>query len=121
MDEKKRIITAEEVSNYVVCPEAWRLKDLGKGQKQYSERKEKGLQLRKEWTEKQILSSKFRSYAKIIYFMLLLVAITVFLLEHKRMYLRALRRELAADSAPDDKDSDKEGAASGKHSEEDNN
>ena len=89
----KRIITAEQVANYVVCPEAWRLKYLGRGRKQHSERTEEGQRRRRNWVETQDLSATLRSYAKIVYLLLVLVAIVVFLMEQKRSQTRQqLRR-----------------------------
>jgi hypothetical protein len=81
---EKKVISAEELANYVVCPEAWRLKYLEKGRKQQAQRKEYGRASRQEWFETQDLSAKLRSYAKVAYFLLVLLVIVVFLLEHKR-------------------------------------
>jgi hypothetical protein len=81
---EKKVISAEELANYVVCPEAWRLKYLERGRKQQAQRKEDGRASRQEWFETQDLSAKLRSYAKIAYLLLVLLVIVVFLLEHKR-------------------------------------
>ncbi len=81
---KKKIISAEEVANYAVCPEAWRLKYLEKSRSQPAERKDKGHALRREWVATQELSAKLRSYAKLAYLLLVVVVIIVFLFEHNR-------------------------------------
>lgn len=83
-NQEKKVISADELANYVVCPEAWRLKYLEKGPKQQAERKEYGRASRQRWFETQDLSAKLRSYAKIAYLLLVLLVIVVFLLEHKR-------------------------------------
>ncbi len=86
IDEARPIITAAEVANYVVCPEAWRLKLTLKGaaERQETERTEQSREARKAWVEQQDLSSKLRKYAKIAYLLLFALVITVFLWEHKR-------------------------------------
>jgi hypothetical protein len=83
-EDKRKIISAEEIANYVVCAEAWRLKYLEKGKGQPAQRKDTGHALRKEWIETQELSAKLRSYAKTAYLLLVLLVIIVFLMEHQR-------------------------------------
>ena len=82
--ETLRVITAEEAANYVVCPEAWRLKYLALRRKKPSSRMEQGKKLRKEWMERQDLSAKLKAYGKIIYALLVVIVIVVFLLEQHR-------------------------------------
>ena len=73
--ETLRVITAEEAANYVVCPEAWRLKYLALRRKKPSSRMEQGKKLRKEWMERQDLSAKLKAYGKIIYALLVVIVI----------------------------------------------
>ena len=82
----RTIITAAEVANYVVCPEAWRLKNTlrGAAERQETERNEQSREIRKAWVDQQDLSSKLRRYAKIAYLLLFALVITVFVWEHKR-------------------------------------
>jgi CRISPR/Cas system-associated exonuclease Cas4 (RecB family) len=81
---EERIITAAELANYVVCPEAWRLKYLGLGERRGNERTTESREIRAEWARKQDLSSRLSAYAKIAYILLVLLAVVVFVLEHNR-------------------------------------
>ena len=78
-------ITAEQLSNYVVCPEAWRLKYVEKKVETRNERGEKGAELKREWVEKQDLSHQLRSYAKVAYLLLLTLTVIAFLLDQRRL------------------------------------
>ena len=84
--EDRSVISAAEVANYVVCPEAWRLKTTLRGASERTDtpRSEQSREARKAWVEQQDLSSKLRRYAKIAYLLLFALVITVFLWEHKR-------------------------------------
>ncbi|MFN8388682.1 MAG: Dna2/Cas4 domain-containing protein [Bdellovibrionota bacterium] len=79
-----RIITAPEVANYVVCPEAWRLKFLGIGARQENSRTVESQEIRAEFARKQDLSSKLASYSKVAYILLVLLVALVFILEQQR-------------------------------------
>lgn len=80
------ILSADEIATYVVCPEAWRLKRLDEGRtREETERSVRSRELRKEWVERQELSSKLRRYAKVAFLLLLALAIVVFALEHQRI------------------------------------
>ncbi len=83
-----KIIHANEVASYVVCPEAWNLKRQSPNnspKKAIASKHETEVsRLKKEWINTQELSSQFRFYATIIYFLCVLVAITVFLLDNNR-------------------------------------
>src|SRR5262245_62149207 len=85
MASEDLFITASEVADYVVCPEAWRLKYLERATRSTAPRTEIGKQKRKEWAEKHDLSRDFRRYAKIAYLLLVLLVCTVFLIEEKRL------------------------------------
>lgn len=78
-------ISADQLSTYVVCPEAWRLKYLEKRSETRNERGAKGAELKREWVEKQDLSQQLKAYAKIAYLLLLFLTIIVFLLDQKRL------------------------------------
>ena len=82
-----KIFTAEEVANYVVCPEAWRLKYVELASKRRSSTSSDGTKVRREWVEQQDLSSQLRKYAKIVYMLLVCLVIIVFLLEQQRSLL----------------------------------
>ena len=92
---EKLVITAEQVANYVVCPEAWRLKYFEKaasrigalGDKSGEEaavRTSEGQQRRKDWIAQQDHSATLRSYAKLVYLLLLALVVIVFLLDPQR-------------------------------------
>jgi hypothetical protein len=83
-ETEKHIITAEEVANYVVCPEAWRLKYLHRAKTQYTERSKHAGELRKEWSKAHDLSLTLKAYAKIAYLLLVGLVIVVFLLDQHR-------------------------------------
>ena len=85
-DEKLEIISAIDVANYVVCPEAWRLKFIGKGKKKHTQRATESQQRKQEWAETQDFSATLRNYAKIIYLLLVAIVIVVFLLEYQRLF-----------------------------------
>ena len=82
--QAKRVITAGDVATYVVCPEAWRLKYVGKQKSQRPPEQISGKELRKEWVQNQDLSAKLASYAKTAYLLLLALVIIVFLWDQKR-------------------------------------
>ncbi len=83
-DETQRWISAGDIANYAVCPEAWRLKMIGAGQRRENPRTAESREIRREWVEKQELSSRLAFYAKIAYGLLLSLTIVVFLLERYR-------------------------------------
>lgn len=88
MDESSRKITfsAQEIATYVVCPEAWRLKRLDEGKtREETERSIRSRTLRKEWVERQELSSTLKRYARVAFLLLLSLAVLVFFLEHRRL------------------------------------
>ena len=87
-NRQQRVFTAAEIGNYVVCPEAWRLKFLERERFKKGGDTESAAQLRREWVEKQDLTSQLREYAKLAFYLLLLVTIVVFLLEFTREQFR---------------------------------
>ncbi len=99
---QKKIISAEEVANYVVCPEAWRLKYLQHEKQEPATRKEQGRELRREWIKSQDLSATLRSYAKVAYVLLWLLVIVVFLLEHRRTTFSFRRNTLPVQNSASD-------------------
>ena len=81
----QNLLTATEVANYAVCPEAWRLKRTTRvGYKKASVREEEGWQLRSKWIESHDLSFTLRRYAKIAYLLTLGLGILVFLWDRQR-------------------------------------
>ncbi len=82
---EKQTISSAEVANYVVCPEAWRLKFVSKENRptRSSAPHEAGA-IRKNWVKEQELSRTLRGYAKIVYLLIVLVVIVVFLMDIKR-------------------------------------
>lgn len=84
-DSHEQNITATEVANYAVCPEAWRLKRIARvGYKRSSVHEERGFQLRSKWIESHNLSYTLRRYAKIAYLLALGLGILVFFWDRQR-------------------------------------
>lgn len=82
MTDKHRIlITSSDLATYLVCPEAWHLKKQGNKQPRQTEQAKEVKQLRQQWFHDQEVFSQLRSYAKIIFGLLVVVAIVVFLLD----------------------------------------
>lgn len=92
-------ISAAEVANYVVCPEAWRLKQIGAGERVENQRSAESQEIRAEWVRKQDLSSQLRHYAKIAYVLLVLLTMLVFIFESRRSdYFEPILKQQAAGS-----------------------
>ncbi len=87
--QKGRVIGANDVSNYVVCPEAWRLKYFGHGTKSQDETENAGKKLREEWVIEHDLSRQLKRYAKVAYFLLVAVVIVTFVLDQKYSAFRS--------------------------------
>ena len=82
-------ITAEQLSTYVVCPEAWRLKYLEKKLENKTEAlnaklNTKEAEVKKEWFQNQEQSFYLRKYAKLVYLLLVTLTIVVFFLDSKK-------------------------------------
>lgn len=85
MSQEKFIISSEQVSDYVVCPESWRLKHLeGKKKNKVTPREKEGIEKRKEWLEHHEKLAIVKKYAKIVYLLLICLVIIVFMLEQDR-------------------------------------
>lgn len=84
--EQREIFSAGDVANYVVCPEAWRLKYFGIARKKHSSREVTGQRLRDEWIEQQDLSTRLRYYTKIAYALLVVLVLVVFILDRRLVY-----------------------------------
>lgn len=80
-EKKLRTITATDVANYVVCPEAWRLKFFGIGRKRNTKTEVHGL--RQNWVKQQDLSTQLRFYTKVAYALLVAIVVVIFLLDSK--------------------------------------
>lgn len=85
MNPGQNYITANDVANYVVCPEAWRLK-LSKIQYNSDNqiKKELGKQERLQWSNKALLYQRVRTYAKLSLILLFILTSLVFILEKSR-------------------------------------
>lgn len=95
------ILSADEIATYVVCPEAWRLKRKDEGRtREATERSVRSRELRKEWIERQELSSKLRRYAKVAFLLLLALSIVVFALEHRRIRSGNVPTRFIGEDAP---------------------
>ena len=78
---EKKIISANELASYVVCPEAWRLKNSSEQFQVKSSPNKTAARERKEWIERQGMLAEFKLYAKVAYILLVMLVILVFLLE----------------------------------------
>ncbi len=88
------LISAADLANYVVCPEAWRLKYVGAGERQENdERVAASQEIRAEWARNQALSGVLGRYSRVAFFLLILLTITAFVFEWRRSeYLERLLR-----------------------------
>lgn len=84
-----RILSAAEISNYVVCPEAWRLKYMEQAEYQHGEGTDESKELREDWVRKHDLSTELREYAKIAYLLLLVLTVFVFAWDQVREFEEA--------------------------------
>lgn len=100
--KQKSWITAADVANYVVCPEAWRLKLDGQRERPESERSAQIQEIRAAWARDQDLSSRLATYAKVAYVLLVLLTMLVFYLESRRSeYVHAiLSQSLSSGEVP---------------------
>ena len=84
-DKRIRIISAQEVGEYVVCPEAWRLKlsssALPKDLKENNNSHQISQSRRKNWAEAQELSAQLRHYSRVICTLLALLTLVALALE----------------------------------------
>jgi hypothetical protein len=78
---EKKIISANELASYVVCPEAWRLKSSSKQFQPKTTPNQTAAKERKDWIEKQGTLAEFKLYTKVAYVLLVMLVILVFLLE----------------------------------------
>jgi hypothetical protein len=90
-DHRQQYIHASDVANYVVCPEAWRLKHKINNESTEislpTKGSNEGSELRANWLEKQDLLAQLTEYAKVVYLLIVLLVVVVFLWEHQRMRL----------------------------------
>lgn len=93
--EKPALISAAEVANYVVCPEAWRLKAEKRIAPQFSERAAEGRKIRKAWVEKHDLSAQLKKYAKIAYLLLIALVAVAFLLDQRLQEIDSAKEPVA--------------------------
>ena len=96
MDPKKElpIFTSQEIANYVVCPEAWRLKQLGLGHRRTTAHTEEVQRLKQQWVTLNELSAKLRYYAIWIYALLVIFVCALFVADrHLSHRLRGMVQE----------------------------
>jgi len=86
-NHSKHIISASEISNYVVCPEAWRLKFEGKGHKKDSDTLLESRRERKEWIENQDLLRTLKKHSKTLFLLLVSLVLVILILEQQGHYL----------------------------------
>ncbi len=85
MNHGQNYITASDVANYVVCPEAWRLKYFKNTQgEQLEDRRLLAQEKRKQWGLKTQLYQSLRSHTKVSLVLLFILTFVVFLLEVSR-------------------------------------
>ncbi len=80
-DRSQRIISANEVGNFVVCPESWRLKFVEHESYRSGAEAKSVSEIRREWVQSQTLSSQLRYYARMVYYLLCLLTLIIFLFE----------------------------------------
>lgn len=86
MNDGQNFITASDVANYVVCPEAWRLKNTNAaGSSKEGDKRLQGREQRKQWGIKTQLYQNLRSYSKISLILLFILTLVVFIFEGSRV------------------------------------
>lgn len=74
-------ITDNDLAGFIVCPEAWRIKRLGSGEKKSSENQQLSAQERDAWLEKNNQFAEIKIFAKVVYVLLFLLFLTVLTLD----------------------------------------
>lgn len=100
MNEHPEILSALDLADYVVCPEAWRLKRFTSGSRLENARQVESQEIRAEWARKQDLSSLLKGCARIVYALLVLLTLIAFILESNRShYIRSLLKVAPKDDS----------------------
>lgn len=73
-DLGRYIISASEVGSFIVCQEAWRLRELAKVQSKKNERSDEGSKLHLDWAKQFDEASYLRNAVRLIV-LLMLIAI----------------------------------------------
>ena len=84
-NSSSELISANEIANYVVCPEAWWIKHQNSSSPKQDKRRDEGKKIRKDLLEKQSSLASFKLYSKVAYVLLCLLTLLVFILENIRM------------------------------------
>ncbi len=106
INQKKSIITAGEVANYAVCPEAWVLKQQhieSFTTNPESPTSQKSSRQRLVWVEKQDQSFEFREYAQILFILLGLIVAVLFLFEHNKLLSASDKNSIEKQGVSEDK------------------
>ena len=82
--KKTRIFSANDLANYVVCPQSWKLKLTSEDSYSPPTKDTSAAKERKDWIETQSMLAEFKLYAKVAYVLLVLLVIVVFLMELKK-------------------------------------
>lgn len=86
----KPFLNSNDLANYVVCPEAWRLKLEQPRVAEPDQRRERSQELRQAWSQSLDLNARLKGYAKVCFVALLALTLLVF-------FLDAYRGEFIAD------------------------
>lgn len=79
----KKLFTANEVANYVVCPESWRLKVKHRPQSEPSNDAYEIKLTKQSWVESQDIHATLKKYGKIAYWLLVALVVVLFLIEQQ--------------------------------------
>lgn len=82
----RKVFHANDIANFVVCPESWRLKSQSETRQEIStKRSDTSSRRRKAWLDNVNQWRQFRQFSKVIFVLLALLAGVVFLLESQRI------------------------------------
>jgi len=96
----KETFSALDLADYVVCPEAWRLKRFTAGNRKENIRQHESQEIRADWARKQDLSAVLKGCARIAYALLVLLTVIAFILESNRAhYIRSLLKVAPRDDS----------------------
>jgi len=80
MKKNERLISDNDIANYVVCPQAWRIKaSSGSSDRLETSRGKQSKQIRQEWFKANELTSSLKHYGKTIYLLLVFLVVVIFL------------------------------------------
>ena len=82
--QSRRTFSASEIGNYVVCPEAWRLKYVVRGSFKKVDETHEGFQLRQTWAQSADLAAQLKRYARVVFMLLVILVLVVFIIDQYR-------------------------------------